>query len=407
MLSSLRIVDSTQPEVVLRALHRALDATGPAVLPRAPRSLGDREAHGSDTARDEEFWDVNKNIALVVETSGSTGTPKRVALDREALRSSATASALALCGRGQWLLAVPAHYIAGASVLVRSIEAGTKPVVYPDGHFDAEQFSVLAATMTHENRYTSLVPVQLARIISAIEGGSEQVAVAARRFDGILVGGQALATDLAERARTLGMRIHTTYGSSETSGGCVYDGTPFDNTVVRLNDGMLEISGPTLARGYLGDPVRTRSSFVESEGRRWYRTGDLGEIIEGIVRVHGRADNVIISGGEKVLLDAVERVVREVTGCSEAIVIAEDHSEWGQVPVAVVPTVSATRIGDLSSIRSRVVEQLGRAAAPARIEFVAEIPLLATGKPDRLGTARLVTHQRERHAGPHETALLK
>ncbi|MGH1524625.1 AMP-binding protein [Leifsonia sp. L25] len=325
-----------------------------------------------------------QNVALVIETSGSTGVPKRVALSVDALLASAAASAGAMGGQGQWLLALPAHYVAGAQVLVRSLAAGTEPVVYGEGHFDPLRFAGLAGELTDGLRYTSLVPVQLARLVDAAEGGAREVGRALRRFDGILVGGQALDHRLRERAEALGARLLATYGSSETAGGCVYDGVPIGPTVVREVDGLLEISGPTLAEGYLGDPERTDAVFHQEDGVRWYRTGDLGEVRDGRVAVHGRSDNVIISGGEKVLLDAVERLVRSWDGLEDAVVVAAEDTRWGQVPVVVT-----TGRAELAALRSAIAERLGRAAAPARIVTVAELPHLSSGKPDRVAAARL------------------
>ena len=325
-----------------------------------------------------------QNVALVIETSGSTGVPKRVALSVDALLASAAASAGAMGGQGQWLLALPAHYVAGAQVLVRSLAAGTEPVIYGDGHFDPLRFAMLAGALTDDLRYTSLVPVQLARLVEAGEGGAVDVGAALRRFDGILVGGQALDPRLRERAEALGARLLTTYGSSETAGGCVYDGVPIGPTVVREVDGLLEISGPTLAEGYLGDPERTAAAFHEEDGVRWYRTGDLGEVRDGRVSVRGRSDNVIISGGEKVLLDAVERLVRTRAELGDAVVVAVDDARWGQVPVVV-----ATGAADLAELRALVADRLGRAAAPSRIVTVAELPQLSSGKPDRVTAAQL------------------
>jgi O-succinylbenzoic acid--CoA ligase len=359
-------------------LWGALDGTGPALLPKL---LTTDQKVGAASAAPLEVPD---GVALVIETSGSTGVPKRVALSAAALLASAGASAAALGGSGQWLLALPVHYVAGAQVLVRSIVAGTQPVVLPPGHFDSEVFAAAAATMTGAQRYVSLVPVQLARLLDA-EVGVE----ALRSFDGILVGGQAVTAELRSRAEASGIAITRTYGSSETSGGCVYNGVPLPGVVARSVDGMLELGGPTLADGYLDDPVRSAVSFYVDGGQRWYRTGDLGDIESGQLTVHGRADNVIISGGEKVLLDAVERAVRSVPGLDEAVVVAAESAEWGKVPVVVV---AGRPSASLSDVRSAVAEILGRAAAPARVVSVDVIPMLVSGKPDRLAVAALANN---------------
>lgn len=406
MTRAVRVVDSRQPEAVFVALREALSGTGPALVPRDPGARSsyegvraDAERPGGENDGSALRWPgsgdvVAQNVALVIETSGSTGVPKRVALSADALLASAAASAGAMGGQGQWVLALPAHYVAGAQVLVRSLAAETEPVFYGDGHFDAERFAALAEELTHDLRFTSLVPVQLARLVEAVEAGSRGVARALRRFDGILVGGQALSPALRERAESAGARVVTTYGSSETAGGCVYDGVPIGTTVVREVDGLLEIAGPSLAEGYVGDAARTRAAFHEADGQRWYRTGDLGRVEGGRVTVLGRADNVIISGGEKVLLDAVEQVVRAIAGLESAIVIAADDAEWGQVPVVVAPVPAGSRAEVrserfLREVRAVVTDRVGRAGAPARVVAVEYLPVLSSGKPDRISAARL------------------
>ncbi|WP_434952414.1 AMP-binding protein [Leifsonia sp. Le1] len=341
---------------------------------------------------------MGQNVALVIETSGSTGVPKRVALSADALLASAAASAGAMGGQGQWMLALPAHYVAGAQVLVRSIAAETEPVLYSDGHFDPGRFAEVARDLIHDLRFVSLVPVQLARLVAATEAGDRVVADALRRFDGILVGGQALTTELRERALDAGARILSTYGSSETAGGCVYDGRPIGTTTVRAVDGLLEIAGPVLAEGYLGDPDRTAAAFHEADGQKWYRTGDLGAVDDGLVTVFGRADNVIISGGEKVLLDAVEGAVRALDGFGGAVVVAADDAEWGQVPVVVVESGGAAAATALAAVRAHVAEQLGRAAAPAEVVEVDVLPHLSSGKPDRVAARRIAESARGERA---------
>ncbi|RNE62140.1 o-succinylbenzoate--CoA ligase [Cryobacterium tepidiphilum] len=330
-------------------------------------------------------------VAVVIETSGSTDAPKRVMLSTDALLASAAGSNAALGGPGQWLLALPGHYIAGVQVLVRSIAAGTTPVIMPPGHFDPAAFAPAAEKLAEPVRYTSLVPVQLARLVDAAADDA-RLRRALRRFDAILVGGQALEPELLAQAERLDLRVVRTYGSSETAGGCVYDGVPIGNAAVRARpvDGVdqLEISGSMLALGYLGDDDRTDSRFIDEHGERWYRTGDLGEVDgSGHVRVLGRADNVIISGGEKVSLDAVERVVRSLPGLAAAVVVPADDPVWGQVPVVVVDEGEGRPA--LAAVRAAVASVLGAPARPARIVSVQRMPMLASGKPDRRALRRL------------------
>ena len=173
----------------------------------------------------------------------------------------------------------------------------------------------------------------------------------------------------------------------------MYDGMPIGTTVVREKDGVLEIGGPTLAEGYVGDAERTAAAFHEDGGTRWYRTGDLGEVSpDGRVTVFGRSDNVIISGGEKVLLDAVERAVQAIPGFGQAVVVGSEDERWGEVPVVVTEGEPAL---PLAALRETVAEVLGRAAAPARVIEVGRLPRLASGKPDRVALSAVV---RERGA---------
>jgi O-succinylbenzoic acid--CoA ligase len=246
------------------------------------------------------------------------------------------------------------------------------------------------------------VPAQLSTALDAAEA-DRAVADVLRRFDALLVGGQATPAALVERARRLGVTVVRTYGSSETSGGCVYDGVPVGRTRVEVVDGQVELSGPSLAEGYLDDPERTAAAFVTRDGLRWYRTGDAGTVSpDGVLTVSGRLDDVIVSGGEKVSLGVVERVVREQPGLADAVVVRAAHARWGEVPVVVtdaappVPTEADDpadddpAADDLAALRSAVAAVAGRAAAPDRIVRVDTVPLLASGKPDRVALTRLV-----------------
>lgn len=339
----------------------------------------------------DEPRDIPEGTAAVIATSGSSGIPKRVMLSREALRASAEATA-ARIGSGRWLLALPSGYVAGLQVLVRSALAGTTPVVL-DGGFSARAFAEATLPMlrtstesnTSERLYTSLVPAQLMALVDAADDPSVRAALQA--YTAILVGGQALSEPLREAAAALGARLVRTYGSSETGGGCVYDGVPLDAAEVRAVDGELWIAGPMLADGYLGDAKLTERTFVRDEyGIRWYRTGDLGIVEDGIVRVHGRADNVIVSGGINISLDRVERIVRNVPGLAAAVVVGVEDARWGEASVIVAPRGEALRRSEgeqLASARDAVAAELGAPARPARMILVDELATLASGKPDR------------------------
>ncbi|MGV8876591.1 MAG: AMP-binding protein, partial [Rhodoglobus sp.] len=323
---------------------------------------------------------VPSAVAVVVETSGSTGKPKRVMLSAAALKASAVASDTLLGGPGQWLLAVPAHYIAGINVLTRSYYSGIEPAMMNPEGFSAERFIACAHTLTATRRYTALVPTQLARLLD-----TPAAITALLTFSRILVGGQSTPPTMLAAARAHGLAITTTYGSSETSGGCVWNGTAVPTAQMRITNNRIELAGPMLAEGYLDDPERTAHAFIERDGTRWYRTDDLGEIVDGVLRVRGRSDDLIISGGVKVSLSDVEAAVHLIPGHSGAVVLAVPHPQWGDVPVVV--TTSAI---DLAELRQWVSSRISAAAAPSRILLVEEIPLLPSGKPDRMTLVSLL-----------------
>jgi O-succinylbenzoic acid--CoA ligase len=363
-----------EPDVLIPALRAALDGTGPAVLPLAP------EIDGSDVPER-----VPLPVAVVVRTSGTSGAPKAVAISSGALLASAAATESALGGPGDWVLALPGHYIAGVQVIVRALAAGGEPHPMPPGRFTAAAFAAAVLGLPPDRRrYTALVPAQLHRVVEAAEAGDRDVRAAVHALDAVLIGGGRLPEDLAARADAVGVPVRRTYGASETAGGCVYDGVPLAGVEVRIVDGEVQLSGPMLAEGYLGQPERTAATFLEEPGRRWYRTGDAGEWDGERLTIVGRLDDVVISGGEKVSLGLVERAVQAIPGLEDALVVRAADPEWGDVPVVI-----ATREADLAAVREAVAASLGRVAAPRRIVVVPAIPLLPTGKPDRRALAAL------------------
>jgi o-succinylbenzoate---CoA ligase len=379
-------VTGDDPRSILRALTAALHGAGPAL------GLGMTDAAPRAVA---------PGTAVVVTTSGSTGVPKSVVLSRSALTASALATAERI-GSGAWLLALPASYVAGLQVLVRAIVAGREPALL-SGVFTPQAFASAALMMSSSRggervpTYTSLVPAQLIKLLDAAESDAT-VLTALRSFERIMIGGQALAPVVRERAETAGIRLVRTYGSSETSGGCVYDGVPLSGVGLRIVDGEVQVSGPTLADGYLDDPERTDAAFRrDPDGTRWYRTGDHGLIDDGVLRVQGRLDNVIVSGGINVSLDRVERAVRGVAGLHEAVVVGVDDERWGEASVVVAVRAEALRRSEsvqLDAARAAVAAEIGAHARPSRLVLVDELPLLPSGKPDRETIRREVARLR-------------
>jgi O-succinylbenzoic acid--CoA ligase len=346
------------------ALRDALDG-GPAVLPlgasdpRLPR-LRARLAPGEP---------AEPGTAVVVATSGSTGDAKGVLLSAAALRASAAATHERLGGPGRWLLPLPAQHVAGVQVIVRSLLAGFEPAVVGRGQAFADAAQALAAP----RRYTSLVPTQLTRFLD------DEVELAALRgFDAVLLGGAATPAPLLARATAAGVRVVTTYGMSETAGGCVYDGRPLDGVRVRIAGGVVELGGPVLAHGYRLDPDATARAFAGG----WFRTTDLGvRHADGVLEVLGRADFMINTGGVKVAPAAVEAVLTAQPGVAEACVVDLPSPEWGQLVAAAV--VPADAEPDVPGLRAAVRAALGGPAVPKLVRFTEALPLRGPGKVDR------------------------
>ncbi|WP_343318593.1 AMP-binding protein [Arthrobacter sp. TMP15] len=371
-------------EPLLKALSDALHGEGPAVqiAPDGSFALIPQTELGLPAGSETD-------IAAVVLTSGSTGTPKRTMLSVEALAASSVGTAMALRGEGQWLLALPTNYVAGLQILVRSLFAGTRPWAMDlSGGFTSEAFTQAALELTDKTRFTSLVPTQLTRLLT---NPSAETLTVLRRFNAILLGGGPINPVLLEAARGAGLNVITTYGMSESCGGCVYDGVPLDGVQLAIRDGKVVLGGEVVASGYLGDPQLTAASFFteEHDGElvRWYATGDLGELDSaGRLRVLGRVDDVIITGGLKVSAGAVTDGLHRVQGVREAFVAPVPSQEWGQ-QVAAMVVASCTE----EELLAGAAEIMEAHLVPKTVLFVSELPLLANGKPDRTAILAALT----------------
>ena len=324
-------------------------------------------------------WD---DVALVVPTSGSSGEPKGAMLTAAALQHSARATHDRLGGAGQWLLALPVTHVAGLTVLVRSLEARTRPEVLDlYGGFSVSAFVEATARLAPGVRhYTSLVPTQLRRLLDA---GADL-----STYDGVLVGGAALSPSLHRTAVAAGVRITTTYGMSETCGGCVYDGEPLDGVTVRLrDDGRVELGGPVVFAGYRLRPDLTAAALVD--GR--HVTQDLGRwSADGRLEVLGRADDVIVSGGVNVPAALVERVVAGHPGVAACAVVGRPDPEWGERVVAVVQPVDWSSAPDVESLRAFAADALEPAALAREVVTLGLLPVLDSGKPDKVAVRTLL-----------------
>ena len=399
--------------------------------------LGAFEQLLGDYAAGAENIGVTEPIALVVGTSGSTGTPKRTALTAGALAASAAATEnffeANADAASQWLLALPAHYIAGAQVLARSVLAGTSPViarsVIEPVHFSPEVFLQAVEQMSSARRFISLVPTQLHKLLESADADPHlgaEIHEALGSFTGILLGGAPASADLLAAASALGLNTVTTYGSAETAGGCVYSGSVLPGVRVELvpEEGMpavpavegkpaqvgrIWISGAHLASGYIGDAARTAEHFfTAADGTRWYRTDDYGLLSpaaapnsnkncsEQRLQVLGRSDDVLISGGVKISARAVATVLEEHPSVREACVVGLPDARWGTAIAAAVTLVPSAGAAATSTenrpalneelcalLRARCAEKLGAPAAPKQLSILPDFPLTSTGKPDR------------------------
>lgn len=371
---------------VLKALASALHDEGPAVEIIVAED-------GNPMAVPVETPGV-EDAAVVVRTSGSTGTPKATVLTVDELAASSMATAIALRGEGQWLLALPLQYVAGVQVLVRSLFAGTRPWAMDlSNGFTPEAFTAAAEELTDTIRFTSLVPTQLQRLL---DSPSPRTLAALRRFNAILLGGAPAPAALLNVAREAGLRVVTTYGSAETSGGCVYDGSPLEGVRVKLDDdGRVLLGGDTVASGYLDAPEATAGAFFDEDGTRWYRTNDLGEIADdGTLTVLGRADDVIITGGVKASAAFIQAELEKFDGVTAAFVAGVPSREWGQAVAAYV-AVEDSSPESIADYKARCQETLGT-LAPKTVLTTDGLIMLPNGKPDRLAMIELLT---EMHQG--------
>lgn len=322
-------------------------------------------------------WDAEESPEpLVVETSGTTGRPKRVRLSRSAMRASVDATHGYLGGPGQWLLAVPARYVAGLQVLFRNVRAGQEPVV-----LQGDSWEEAVAAMSGRRRYTAVVPTQLVRLLDRGRVGP------LAELDAVLVGGGPLDPVLRSEAEQAGVRVVTTYGMSETCGGCVYDGHPLEGVSIKIDqDGEILLTGTMLFAGY--DDGQGGIDEVAGAAIRhsvWLRTSDLGRLdADGCLEVLGRRDQVVVSGGLNVPGLAVEQMLARAPGVRDVAVIGLPHPEWGQQVTAVV--VPDAEVPDLARLRDAVSP---REWAPRAVVVVPELPRTANGKLDRAAVREL------------------
>jgi len=332
---------------------------------------------------------IDDDIAVVVSTSGTTGVPKGAMLTASALTASAEATHRRLGGPGRWLLALPAYHVAGLQVLVRSVVAGTTPVAVSAG-FDGAELASAVTSLGSGRQYASLVAAQLEKALR-----DPAAAAALASLDAVLIGGGPMPQGVAERASAARISVVRTYGMSETAGGCVYDGVPLDGVRVRVersatsndgaersatsNDGRVVLGGAPLAKGYRNavqpDP------FAEPG---WFRTDDIGAVDDsGVLRVLGRVDDAISTGGLTVLPQLVEAALARHPAVADCAVFGVADERLGQRVVAAIVVATACTAPTLAELRAHVASTFPSTAAPREVHIVDELPRRGIGKVDR------------------------
>ena len=325
---------------------------------------------------------VPMDTAVVMSTSGSTGNPRGVMLTASALTSMTSHVNARAGGDPTWILAIPPTSIGGLNVLVRAHATGRSPVAVSSvggaERFTDHAFAEAVDTAESFNRpiAVSLVPTQLPRLL-ATDSGRRALA----RCSLILVGGAALAPQAARDCDDAGIAVTTTYGMTETSGGCVLNGIPLPGVDVNVNDHdqRVSLSGPMLAQGY-------RDGANEAFAHGWLRTNDRGRWMDGTLQVIGRLDDIVSIQGVNVDLLAIEDRLTDHPGVDSVIVVPTFDANH-DVRIAMI------YIGDeidSEDIRARITPGLGSIAVPTSIHRVTEFATTASGKVDRRATSSAV-----------------
>lgn len=367
-------------------LHRASASLQSALV--LYRSLEERKPLCllSATASDDEAQrlaarlphELSEDTALVLFTSGSGGLAKGVKLSRRALLASARASEARLgwFGSDRWLCTLPLCHIGGLSILLRCLVS--RKTAYLCETFETSK--VVEAIVDHKITHLSLVPTMLWRLVESGFRAPEHLQVT-------LMGGAAVSEDLAARARAAGFRLRLSYGMTETASQIVTDGHALDGVMLRVVDGCLEIKAPMLMDGYLSPHIPERLTASS-----WFRTQDRARIDDaGLLRILGRADDLIISGGENIDPREVEAGLNACASIATSYAFALPHAEWGQELVALV--VPSDPAASQETLQSHALRGHRR---PKLLVPVAALPLLENGKIDRVAATRLVQQTRDR-----------
>jgi o-succinylbenzoate---CoA ligase len=356
------------------ALHAAVLRGAPVAL--VPAGAPERERAA---LRESLPARVPAPVAAMVFTSGSSGRRRCAMLDRDAFAASAAASAARLGWRDddRWLACLPLAHIGGLSVLSRCLWARRTAVLAdPSARFEPAAI----AGQIDRDRVTlvSLVPTMLARLLDL-----EPAWRPPPHLRAVLLGGAPASPALLARAAGRGLPVHTTYGMTETCSHVAIDGQVLPGIDIAIRDGRIAVRGPVLLRGFA--PPDDRVPAVDHDG--WFVTSDRGELDpEGRLHVLGRADDIIVSAGEKIDPAAVEAVLESIPGVAAACVFAVPDPERGQRIAAALVRDASASARDLDLPRA-LDDRLSRSAHPRLVAWLDELSLLPSGKLDRQATA--------------------
>jgi o-succinylbenzoate---CoA ligase len=323
-------------------------------------------------------------LAALVKTSGSSGRSKIAMLSSRNLAVSAALvnQRLGFGANDVWLCCLRPSHIGGLAILYRQALVGASLVLHE--RFDAQ---TLADDLhRHAVTHVSLVPPMLARLLDTGTAPPQTLRV-------LLIGGQALAPVLAERALAAGWPLYLTYGMTETTSqiatslralqrvddegrvGPLLPGVEIDRRLSSPGPGRLRVRGPMVMLGY-ADPQRRRGRGLDNG---WFETSDLGRLDEdGELRIVGRADDVLVIGGNNVSLTGVESLLRRAPGVAELVVVGLEDAVWGHRLIAVY------RGSSTEQAFGRWCEAaVSGPERPRAFKRVAELPLLDSGKYDR------------------------
>ncbi|MCI6367615.1 MAG: o-succinylbenzoate--CoA ligase [Limosilactobacillus reuteri] len=321
-------------------------------------------------------------VASIMYTSGTTGKPKGVLQTFGNHFYSAVSSALnlGLSSADKWLCVAPIFHISGFSIIMRGLIYGM--TVRLVEKFRAEEIERILANETVT--IMSVVPFMLKKLIQQQNKTNTHYNSA---FRCMLLGGGTIDRETLEICLQRSIPVVQCYGMTETCSQIVAlrsvdallklgsVGQPLFSTQLKLSkDGEILLKTPALTPGYLNLPNKLPSKMIDG----WYRTGDIGHLDkEGYLYIDGRADEMLISGGENIFPQEVEQVYQRYPQINEVAVVGQNDSVWGQVPVAFV--VSDRRLST-TKLMNYGYEHLARYKVPQHYIFVSELPKNASGK---------------------------